>query len=267
MINSATPEEVSRPQTELPEWMVESLRLTAFPRDPSGINAEGAWERVTGAKPTENMSRPNEGLLVEHGPFPPAQNANLTVRCQPFRTDWILSAPPLAEDEPLRLPIVGKAAFLIPAFREAMSAWLPTSPVLGRLAFGAVLLLEVKDHVAGYLALARFLPTVKIDPNARDISFQVNRRRRYKSGEQDIEINRLSKWSVVRVTSVSVSLSSGIDVQAAAAQSNPLFACRAELDINTAIESKPTFSSAELVPLFTHIANLAAEIIAKGDVE
>lgn len=100
------------------------------------------------------------------------------------------------------------------------------------------------------------------DDNIRDFGYQINRRRPTKTGIPGLDINRLSKWSVVQAQPRWFNLQPGegsIEV--------PEYdACRLELDMNTAAELKGDLTREQLTALFQELAELGKEIVEKGDV-
>jgi hypothetical protein len=192
----------------------------------------------------------------------------LILALQPGRIDWHLTAKQ-AEEEPDSL---GGLSLLKPEaiakFQDLISRWmqLESYPPLIRLALGQVLLQPVETREAGYLQLRNYLPSVDLKPESTDFLYQINRPRQ-STAVPSLRINRLCKWSVIRASKISFTLS------AAQTEPTPLSrlvdsqqACRVELDINTVPEHQSKFDSATSISVFDELALLAKEIAEKGDV-
>ena len=85
------------------EWQTESLRLTAFPVDPSdAINAQH-WQPLI-STPAEAVQRtPQTQQVIEEGPW---YNARLQVAGQPGQVHWRTFSPIPSPDGPMvRTPI------------------------------------------------------------------------------------------------------------------------------------------------------------------
>ena len=145
-----------------------------------------------------------------------------------------------------------------------MKKWLAIAPEIKRLAFGAVLLIPVSNRDEGYTTLSRYLP-FPLDLEARNFTYQINRRRDSRLGLPGLEINRLSKWSCLerRMTQ----LQFVIGESAIASEDSPSnFAMRLEVDINTVPEYPKSLESGNLTGLFSEFIELGAEIAEKGDI-
>jgi hypothetical protein len=144
-----------------------------------------------------------------------------------------------------------------------MTKWIQTLPMI-RLAFGAVLLQPVDGLAEGYRLLSSYVQ-LQIDPeNTSDLLYQINRRRVSSSGITGLTINRLAKWSVLRLQRNLFMLSPGSPVQSHT--QSEAFACRLELDINTAPEFEGELPQAELPSLIQELVEMGREIAEQGDI-
>ena len=253
---------VQKVPTAPADWRAESLRLTAFLRSPTDKLDVGSWQEFLGDEPKSSESRPREGLVLEGGP---CEQGWLTLEGSPIRVDWRLGINPEGRETLSEIPSLGDFESVQGQFGVLMKRWLKKSPPLNRLAFGAILNLPVKNLTEGYRLLGRYLPKVEIDPKkSRDLFYQINRRRPSKSGIKSLEINRLTKWSVVQLRAGIVDLSAGHGKFMETAE--PLVACRLELDINTAPEFKSALKKTKLSKLFDELVELGMEIAHKGDI-
>ena len=218
----------SRPP--LSDWQVGMLRLTAFPSPAAEFSDQDWWTDVFGEPPESISSHPRTGEQHLEGPFGSGQ---IALDLQPMRIEWRY----MAMDEPSgynAFPVLGPFLENLGSFQRLMNHWLELKncPPTIRLAFGATLLLPVLSHEAGYELLSLYLPSVRLDPQgSSDFSYQINRRRKSTIGIPDLDINRLSKWSVIfrRQSLVSMDFKSIREFP-------ELYACRLDLDINTAPE-------------------------------
>ena len=249
-------------QTAPADWRVERLRLTAFLRSPQDKLDVGSWQEFKGDEPKSSESRPREGLVLEGGP---CEQGWLTLEGSPIRVDWRLGISPEDRGTSPEFPSLGDFKSVQGQFGVLMKRWLKKSPPLNRLAIGAILNLPVKNVTEGYRLLGHYLPKVEIDPKrSRDLFYQINRRRLSKSGHEGLEINRLTKWSVVRLRAGIVNLSAGHGKFMETAQ--PLVACRLELDINTVPEFESALKKTMFSKLFDELVELGLEIAHNGDI-
>ena len=252
-------EEVQR--ADLTQWQVESLRMSAFPAHGSLVNPEGWWRSVCAQEPETQVIRAQIGERQEQGT---CQGAMLTLRAQQIRVDWTFT--PVAPESESRIGFltIGQFGETCSRFSELMQRWIPLSPPLNRIAFGVFVLLPVSGHAEGYKRLARYLPVVKLDAGgSSEFLYRINRRRLSKSGIKDLQINRLSTWSLLRAEYRAVSLDPGVTVQVA--QGEPMFACRVELDVNTIAGFNGILIPEQSLVVFRELVDLAREIVSDGD--
>lgn len=244
-------------------WQVEQLRFTAFPVEPVPTRGLDWWQSLLGLPATSRMERPSEGVLVEQGPFSPeaSLNASLTLEVGPTPTHitWRLSLAGERAD-PSQSPIIGSFGAVLPPFASLMRTWLQAAPTIQRIAFGAVLLAPVENTKAGYELLSTFL-SFQLDPSSSDFLYQINRPRPART-LGDLEINRLSKWSVARVQSLRLTFGPASPTVEAV---EVLTACRLEFDINTSHKWDKALPSEALPPLFDELVELGQEIATNGD--
>ena len=249
-------------QAPLGEWLAESLRATAFPSGEAELKPDGWWRSVLGEEPESQMSR-RTGERLEEGTF---RGASLVLSVSLARIDWILR-PKLSKDEPSKgFPAIGGFAETCAHFRELMHRWFPLTPPLERLAFGAVVALPVANKAEGYARLAGYLPAVQLDAaeDSSDFLYRINRPRPSRSNIPNLRINRLSTWSVSEIQVQQVALSSPLQ-RPKFIQGEPAFACRVELDVNTAPKSEGQVSNQVWAELFDELLDLAGEILQGGD--
>jgi len=251
-------------RASLHEWQVEQLRLTAFPSPSVKLPDVGWWENVVGRPPEARTSRPKTGELKEEGTF---ETGVLVLSIQPLRIDWRLAKAQQEELIDGDLPVIGEFPNLLESLIATMQRWLEKDcPEITRLAFGVVLLLPVENRQAGYERLSAYLHDIRLDPvGSSDFLYQINRSRSSGTGIQGLQVNRLSKWSVFSLVR-SLMLLSNRAIQATQLSIPENYACRLELDINTAADFSEILARDKLLPIFREFVELAKEIVEKGDV-
>jgi hypothetical protein len=247
-------ESVDADLADLSSWQAESLRLTVFPT-PKPYSIETWWEKLVGEPPEKTVSQPREGIIREEGP---ALDGSLSLIVQTTRIDWVLG--------PIQPPsLLGELPRSAEAFLSQISKWLlGDAPPAQRIAFGLATQLPVPDEAGGYHKLSKYLPGVTIDAeNTSEFLYQINRPRASNSGIEGLKINRLARWSVGFIQQATFSMSDG---KASATLQQSQFHCRAELDINTAADFGGEFTRQQSEALVRELADLALEIIKKGDI-
>jgi hypothetical protein len=241
------------------EWEAASLRLTAFPGMVDNVPAEAWWEETVG-QPADKVTRQRLGSIDVVGS---ASSGQLVLNVDPVRSEWRLL--PAEEGLSITGEIVTLGSFsqIGESFFSLMSRWLSSHPYeITRLAFGAELLLPVKDHASGYGRLALYLsPNVTVDPEiSSDLLYQINRPRESQVDIPDLRINRLMKWSVGRLGRLVV-LPNGQVVQLPGVER---YFCHLVVDINTVDEFAGPLPSDKLPVIFRELVDLGREIAAKG---
>ncbi|MEE9161423.1 MAG: hypothetical protein V3U35_00495, partial [Candidatus Neomarinimicrobiota bacterium] len=120
-------------------------------------------------------------------------------------------------------------------FSDLVKPWLTLEKIgpIKRLAAGAISYLPVESQDEGYGRLAEYLPGVQIDAgDSHDFLYQINRRRGSTSGITGLYVNRLSRWSLIKIKLVKIRFMDTGEV--VSDDDSPLeYACRLELDMNT----------------------------------
>lgn len=240
-------------------WQVESLRLTVF-LAPGAVVSDSTWEDLVGKPPEISVRRPH---YQDEGEF---EDGRLTLATQPSRVDWLYTAD-LRKIE-TGLPTVGSFPDAVSKFQQLMYRWLKGCPPITRLAFGTILLQPVGSRIEGYKRIAKHLPFVKLDgENSSEFMYQINRPR-VSNNINILQINRLSKWSVIAMRHLQLVIPVG---QVAIAQPATLgeekSACRLELDINTSHAFSGELPKERVLPIFDELIVLGKEIAERGDVQ
>lgn len=244
-------------KTDLTTWQVESLRTTCFLSPAAAFEASTWWQDVVG-QPSENrIMRAKDSFQQEDGTI---NNAKVVLGILPTRIDWLMG-PSEAGNE----FFIGSFQDSLDSYLDLMSRWFKICPPVRRLAFGVILMLPVKDRTAGYELMANYLPNVKLDPiGSSDFLYQINRPRDSQLGIPELEINRLTKWSVAKRGIVRFQLSP--DAQVSLFPSLETYGCRLELDINTVADYKGDLPSEQLSNIFQELIDLGKEIAITGDI-
>ncbi len=246
----------------LEAWQAAVVRVTAFPAQP--ITTEVTWwADLMGSVPETLVSRPKAGQYRAEGEF---EGRRLSLQVQPDRVDWSLApVVKLSEDEPSTLPLAGPFPEVLISLMKVAERWLSLAPPITRLAFGAVLAQPTEDRRSGYVQIAKYLPSISLDPEgSSDFIYQINRPRASGVGIANLRINRLTKWSVLWFQRFSMTLEKmGIRTVGFAPSDS---ACRLELDINTAPDFQGLLPAEHLPALLKELVDLAGEIAAKGDI-
>lgn len=245
-------------------WLTESLRLTVFPHPPEVDVAVNWWQAVTGEAPATHTVQRLGPVLQEHGPI---QNSycNLSLQFQPGRLDWVMSPiiPPSLKLE--GFPNFDSFDSATEKFRALFLKWIRVAPPFNRLAIGSILVLPVQDKADGYREIQKYLPAVKLDAeNSADFSYGINRPRQSQI-IAGLRINRLSNWSVAKLSGIRIEL--GDAGQSRAIESaEGLSACRLQVDVNTQPERTEAFVYNDREALLDELMRINAELVDRGDV-
>jgi len=244
-------------------WETESLRLTAFPVPASPLEDAGWWQSLVGQPPEVEILHPREGGRRAEGAF---ATGRLILETSPVRIDLHLMSSPEQITTTAGFLTIGKFTEKLEPFVQVVNRWLKldSCPEIKRIAFGAVLLASMDSKASGYRQLAVYLPSVKIDPgHSSDFFYQINRPRDSITGVANLTVNRLTKWSVATISGGGFVLEpTRISIHE---MSQKYFACRLELDINTATERQEPLPRETVPSIFAELVDLAKGIVMEGD--
>lgn len=243
------------------QWMAYQLRLTSFPIPLSQFDPTNWWHDTVGEIPESQQIQPKLNRRTEIGPF---ENGKLILEVQSDRIDWRYSS---IIDDPLRIPFSEEELVplqnLLSGFQQIANHWLGMAPPLIRLAFGGRLGIPVVSRSEGYQHLADYLHPVRLNPdNMSDFLYQINRPV-ISNIVPDLQLNRLSKWSVVSATRGTIVI--GEQGPTSTTLTHEFFYSHLELDINTRAENTDNFQSELLFPLFMELVHLGQGIAFNGD--
>ena len=237
-------------------WKPNQFRLTLFPEKDFEPSPLDWWRELLGSDPEVQQTISRKSEIHLEGNY---EGGSLQLNVNPIRIDWRYIAIQENQDE-LEVATLGTYADNMSVFFDLMGNWLNTEPVssVKRLAFGSILVYEVETTSDGYKFLTSFLESsVKIDTdNSSDLFYQINRPRKL----NNIVINRLSKWAVLKLQS---GVYSDSDLRFG---NNELYAARLEVDINTSPNTDKIFTIQECNDLYQILSDLGEEIALKGDI-
>jgi len=249
-------------------WLARGMRVTCFCAPQRSIDAASWWASVTGGEPDSSTVRPKIGAQVHEGAL---GEWRLALSVLPGRIDWRLSAPGPKSPESLDASLPPTCGPFPRAGQELLALakrWsgLEDCPPSTRLAVGAELVQPVPDKAEGYRLATRYLgATMKIDPEgSSDLLYRINRSRACSIGDDTIPVNRLSTWSILRVTGQAVLDVTGREL--GRVFTSTAFALSLELDINTGPEFSGELPAALFGEALDTLFDLATEIAVKGDV-
>lgn len=242
------------------QWDVVALRMTAFPAPGTNISVSGWWETIVGEAPEQVTVKPRTGEFFEHGNL---ENGLFELKINPSSVTWIHRADDLQLENDSES--LGELVSTCEEFCIKMNKWfeLEAVPNLIRLAFGANLVQPVENQQMGLERVSKYIPAVSLDfANSIDFLYQINRRRPSESEFLDLEINRLTKWSVIQRQLFHINPALGGDAVARP----PRDFVQLELDINSVQEFEGELGQSQLPSLFEELVSLGKEIAAEGDI-
>jgi hypothetical protein len=214
---------------------------------------------VTGLDPDETTISPKRSAGLVQGAFEPG---SLVLRMEVDRIDWILGPRDRDGIDTESFPTLGPAEEATNVLSRIGEKWLARNdlPVVGRMAFGAVLLHPEPDPRTAYSRLPDYVP-VRVDPASTDFLYQINLPVQSATGIEGLRLNRLSRWSVGALNSADFTFTSGAIYARSLVR---MFALRLEVDINTTPDFAGSIPSARLVEVFRELVESARTIAARG---
>jgi hypothetical protein len=228
---------------------------------------ESWWQRVIGSEPEAVIRQPPRGFLRQEADF---RNGKLFLTSLPDRIDWLWQTIDKPDLEGPDLATLGPSEEAIAEFSKLLERWFPICPIASRLALGLELIQPVDSVTQGYERLQHYLKGITLDVGgSSDLMYRINRPRPSRVPElAGLQINRLSTWSVVQPTLVSLTISiPQITRPTANVSPSARPICKLELDINTAQGYQDEILSDQIAKLFKEFVELAAEIAERGDVK
>lgn len=232
-------------------WKIGLLRVTVLRSQATTALPPSRFQEVFGVEADTSQVSRSAAMRTESAPF---GDGLASCQVQPGRTDWVVQALHDADVMPLHNVDLNPEPFW-----EALPRLVADPKPVARLALGLELLCPAADRRDGYEHLRRVLPRMDIDAEgSTDFLYQINRRRR-SLRHPEVEINRLSRWSVAAAAIVPLTLPPSSPVTPAEV------AVRLELDINSAPEARDIAADA-CASLLSEFVELARELARDGDV-
>jgi len=199
---------------------------------------------------------------------PDLAGARLVLTTRRGRVEWQL-IPQLAMEEGLvdiRSVHLGPFTDVLRIFLGMMREWLSTAGLdITRIALGVTLRLPTESKEAAYSLVSKYVPC-PLPTDSSDFLYRLNRPRPSTSLPDHTLINRLAAWSVIHLMAVRIAVSGGgAEAQTVSREGEAFFACRVELDINTAVDRPGNLPPAGLDALLAEFGDLAVEIATEGD--
>jgi hypothetical protein len=210
----------------MPNWSIINSRLTVFVA-PDTVVPSALWQAVVGEEPETSAVQRVSATRIETGPF---AEGKLTLQIQPSRVDWVHE--PIGMGEPGQLPALGVFPVAAQPLLQLGRGWIQSEwfPAIQRIALGFVLISPTPDRKSGYQELRQFIDGVPDTLDATDFQYQVNRPRPSAAHVDDLQVNRLSRWSVGGYTFIAIGPGSQ------PSESALHHYLRLELDINTSAD-------------------------------
>ena len=252
-------------QDNIGAWHVQQMRLTAFTPVSQADRADSWWISAVGEPAETKTVRTKGAAQTLDGQW---GKGRLVLNIDLGRTDWVAAAVTKVDEDLSEIPTLGAIDTVLDAFSSVTTKWLSDAPGITRLAWGAILVNIVENRVDGYKTLQKYLPSLKVDPDgSSDLLYQINRSRSSKVIEE-LNINRLQKWSVLALSQFNMQSVGAVPVvREARVQVSPaLFACRLELDMNSQADRPDPLPATKLLGLYSELVALGKEISLKGDV-
>lgn len=182
-------------------WLVNQMRFSGFTLD-TVPELHEIWAMLTSIAPTADDARRLDGFRRMAASLD--GEAELELIQMPGRID-IICSPPAPSGVVPNVVHMGDAEPRLAEFAKVIDTLLPQLTFdFQRIAFGLVLFRAVPTREAAYEGLKNLTP-VNLDPTtSRDFLYQINHPEQFAIGDGQVELNRLSKWSAVRVGSFSV---------------------------------------------------------------
>ncbi|MCH8837219.1 MAG: hypothetical protein IIA60_05370 [Candidatus Marinimicrobia bacterium] len=239
-------------------WLAESLRYTTFIPGRIEANLRSWWDATTNTDPDKIQIEPKSDSQTIEG-IVEGKRVILHFTRSRVNWHWAANETQLLGEFPIRS--IGEYENAIPEYLEMIDRWLSLEelPDFQRIAFGAVLIYPVASLEEGYTSLQGLIPSLRIDPSAStEFEYSTNRPIEISVNDEQIQINRLSKWSMKNYKVISIDPSG---TQHAARQ----YLCRLELDINSSQDRAGALPRQEIPKLFHQLVDLGKQISEHGE--
>lgn len=214
-----------KPMTQRLDWQTENLRFS-FLGCTEAAGELVTWKSITGQEADSVTVKKAQGLRNEEGAWGGGQ---LTVTAHQGRVDVVLS--PQQSPTSVEFPSLGELTIVADKLLDSLLRI--KMPHSARLAVGARLNYRVPTPEEAIDALNQCVSFLSIDRHSHDVVFQENKTKKLK--HSGLVLNRLFKWSQVRMQFIQVAVGSdGAQQVIQPSQSNFVYMLQLELDFNTA---------------------------------
>jgi len=246
-------EQVAR---ELADWSLANARFSAFSSTSAAFDAT-YFEELFGFPPETQTTR--KAQFLSEFSTTREQTVYQLVVAGP-KIDVIISAGLQVGEVPKAFPVLQEAVQVRVELRRVAASLIGRVPEVRRLAVGEQTLMPAASRIEAYKALARFLPSIKIDAeNSSDFFYRINRPRIVDFNGQKRVINRLSQWGCLQLN-VTVTASE-VSKTVVSGEAVSLIT-----DVNsTAEDDLSALTSEEKVKITDKLFAFSAELSEKGD--
>ena len=250
-----------RKKSTLPDWRVQSLRLTVF-HNQLEVSSEKWWDEITNGL-QHAINKDKIGQTTIEGQID--GDTFLNMRLSPLRIDLnfgIDRASPLevSAEKPPFFKTIGTLDDTLKKFEPYVLKLLKSKkiPTITRLAFGANLIFNAKNRDQGYSMMIASLPVSLDKKKISDFRFQVNIPTESKVQSKS-KVNRVTKWSVLKLDAELSENALSSKVKYPSIYANVL-----ELDISTDKDSKETINRTKSIKIFKELVEFGRDISSKG---
>lgn len=238
------------------EWLVESIRITAFLSDMPKPRALEDWLEVASKNTPIQVSKSGSSFSG-------------VSRCDQgfLRLDWTMGRidAMIVPAEPQAANMIGTLD-LLPLLLDFYAIEFPkigSLPPLNRIAIGIILTMKVSDENAGLALVVPAIRGLSLDPRVRDFQYRSNIPITSKV-IADLKINRLATWSVGQVQTIHVKIGSDGSQSHEVLALDPT-AIRLELDINSDKEKAIGANQESSMQLLSEFKTHAIDIAKYGE--
>jgi len=154
---------------------------------------------------------------------------------------------------------------ILPEFTAITRSWLASTDIgIKRIGFGLHALLSVPDRETAYRIVNDLVPSVSVDPaDTSDLLYQINRPVVSQVLGNNINLNRLMKWSAARFQLAVIEATPTASINLSGVVQNY---ASLENDVNTPADRLEPIDKAVLGPIYDELVGLAWKNLEFGEV-
>lgn len=218
---------------DLSAWLSEQLRVTSFIQPSDNRPIGEWWKTVAKEEPEVITNQKRLGVTQLEGSL---DGGRLILRSELARVDWLLVAPAVEQWDGEGPPSLGAVDDVLVSFLGHLEGWFRSSlcPPSKRIALAGIALLPVPNQRSGYEKLQSFLRQwVNLgSEEVSDFVYQINRPVWRKVHDEELKVNRITKWSVGMLRQMQTH--ADLSTSSFYSRSHSDFFCRLEYDLNNA---------------------------------